>query len=99
MARIRRGTCPKGLTSAKEIIISPGGAAPPTIGQTKLNNLTYNLTQWFLTCVRSNARDSVNQFQGFAGLVHPARLCTNTVYSYIHVLNLKKKKLQLRSVR
>ena len=28
---------------------------------------------------------SMSQFQGFGGLVHPARLCTNTVYSYIHM--------------
>ena len=40
--------------------------------------------KWFFTWVQSNPRGSVSQFQGFGGLVHPARLCTNTVYSYIH---------------
>ena len=24
--------------------------------------------------------------RGFDGLVHPARLCTNTVFSYIHMI-------------
>ena len=44
------------------------------------------LRQWFLTRgVRSNPTGSVSQFQVFGGLVHPARLCTNTVYSCIHM--------------
>ena len=43
----------------------------------------YGLDQWFLTWV-----PSVSQFQGFGGLVHPARLCTNTVYSYIHMFRI-----------
>ena len=42
MARIRLGACPKGLTSDKVILYHPGVATPPTIGQTKLNNLTYS---------------------------------------------------------
>ena len=33
-----------GLTIAKVILISPRGAALPTIGQTKLSNLIYDLT-------------------------------------------------------
>ena len=43
MARIRWGTRPKDLTSVKVILNLPGGAAPPTIGQTKLNNVTYEV--------------------------------------------------------
>ena len=53
-----------------------------------------------LDWVRSNPRCSVSQFQRFGGLVHPARLCTNTLYSYIHKIYIwSKKKLQLRRVR
>ena len=51
-----------------------------------------SLGQRFLTWVRSNPRGSVNQFQGFGDLVHPVRLCTNTVYSYIHMFWIWKKK-------
>ena len=52
------------------------------------------LRQWFLAWVRSNLRGSVSQFHGFGGLVHPARLCINTVYSYIYRFWIWRKKVQ-----
>ena len=43
------------------------------------------LQQWFLTM------GSIES-QGFGGLVHPARLCTNTVYSYIHMFEFEEER-------